>query len=48
VQLQNKNDPNISNCPSDHPFINVPKLEQEGQKLLEGLITMLYTSQCVV
>ncbi|KAH6916084.1 Symplekin tight junction protein C terminal-domain-containing protein [Coprinopsis sp. MPI-PUGE-AT-0042] len=46
-RLQNKNDPNLSNCPSDHPFIPTAKLEAEGQKLLEGLITMLYSSQDV-
>ena len=44
-QLQNKNDPNLSNCPSDHPFIPAAKLEAEGQKLLEALRTMLYSSQ---
>ncbi|KAJ7672658.1 Symplekin tight junction protein C terminal-domain-containing protein [Mycena rosella] len=43
--LQNKNDPNISFCPADHPFISVPKLEAEGQKLLEAVIALLYTSQ---
>ncbi|KAG7093905.1 hypothetical protein E1B28_007543 [Marasmius oreades] len=42
-RLQNKNDPNISNCPPDHPFISVNALEQEGQKLLETVITMLYS-----
>ncbi|KAF6752970.1 Symplekin tight junction protein C terminal-domain-containing protein [Ephemerocybe angulata] len=46
-RLQNKNDPNISNCPNDHPFIQTAKLEQEGQKLMEALITMLYSSQDV-
>ncbi|KAF8909398.1 Symplekin tight junction protein C terminal-domain-containing protein [Gymnopilus junonius] len=46
-RLQNKNDPNISFCPVDHPFIPVAKLEAEGQKLLEALATMLYTSQDV-
>ncbi|KAJ7449602.1 Symplekin tight junction protein C terminal-domain-containing protein [Mycena latifolia] len=44
-RLQNKNDPNISFCPADHPFISVPKLEAEGQKLLEAVIALLYTSQ---
>ncbi|KDR80507.1 hypothetical protein GALMADRAFT_264472 [Galerina marginata CBS 339.88] len=43
-RLQNKNDPNISFCPIDHPFISVPKLEAEGQKLLETLATILFTS----
>ncbi|KAJ7733250.1 Symplekin tight junction protein C terminal-domain-containing protein [Mycena maculata] len=44
-RLQNKNDPNISFCPADHPFISVPKLEAEGQKLFEAVIALLYTSQ---
>ena len=44
-QLQDKNDPNISMCPSDHPFISIPTLETEGHKLLEGIITMLYSSK---
>ncbi|EPQ56463.1 hypothetical protein GLOTRDRAFT_59735 [Gloeophyllum trabeum ATCC 11539] len=43
-RLQNKNDPNLAMCPSDHPFIPVAALEAEGVKLLEGIITMLYTS----
>ncbi|KAF9005927.1 Symplekin tight junction protein C terminal-domain-containing protein [Cyathus striatus] len=46
-RLQNKNDPNIASCPVDHPFISVSKLEAEGQKLLEGLIAILYSSQDV-
>ncbi|KAI0091687.1 Symplekin tight junction protein C terminal-domain-containing protein [Irpex rosettiformis] len=44
-RLQDKNDPNISMCPSDHPFISIPTLESEGHKLLEGIITMLYSSK---
>ncbi|KAJ7281804.1 Symplekin tight junction protein C terminal-domain-containing protein [Mycena rebaudengoi] len=44
-RLQNKNDPNISFCPADHPFISIPKLEAEGQKLLEAVVSILYTSQ---
>jgi symplekin len=44
-RLQNKNDPNISNVPVDHPFLPGPALEAEGMKLLESVITMLYTSQ---
>ncbi|TFK51746.1 hypothetical protein OE88DRAFT_1679157 [Heliocybe sulcata] len=43
-RLQNKNDPNLAMCPGDHPFLPVAALEQEGVKLLEGIITMLYTS----
>ncbi|KAJ3536396.1 hypothetical protein NM688_g6844 [Phlebia brevispora] len=46
-RLQNKNDPNLSMCPSDHPFISVNVLEGEGLKLLESIITMLYTSSNV-
>ncbi|KAL0953604.1 hypothetical protein HGRIS_004812 [Hohenbuehelia grisea] len=46
-RLQNKNDPNLSFCPADHPFISVAKLEAEGHKLLEGVITLFYTSQNV-
>ncbi|KAJ7634117.1 Symplekin tight junction protein C terminal-domain-containing protein [Mycena polygramma] len=44
-RLQNKNDPNVSLCPANHPFISGPKLEAEGQKLLEAVIALLYTSQ---
>ncbi|KAJ7155526.1 Symplekin tight junction protein C terminal-domain-containing protein [Mycena crocata] len=44
-RLQNKSDPNISFCPADHPFISVPKLEAEGQKLLEAVIALLYQNQ---
>ncbi|GBE86574.1 hypothetical protein SCP_0904530 [Sparassis crispa] len=43
-RLQNKNDPNLSMCPTDHPFISVPILEAEALKLLESVITVLYTS----
>ncbi|ESK96439.1 cleavage polyadenylation specificity factor [Moniliophthora roreri MCA 2997] len=42
-RLQNKTDPNISNCPSDHPFISVNNLEQEGTRHMQTVITMLYT-----
>ncbi|KDQ61760.1 hypothetical protein JAAARDRAFT_204204 [Jaapia argillacea MUCL 33604] len=44
-RLQNKNDPNLAMCPGDHPFIPVAALESEAFKLLEGIITLLYTSQ---
>lgn len=44
LQLQ-KNDPNISNVPADHPFIPALALEAEGMKLLERVITILYASQ---
>ncbi|KAK7030720.1 mitogen-activated protein kinase [Favolaschia claudopus] len=43
-RLQNKNDPNTSSCPVNHPFISAAKLEAEGQHLLENVITLLYTS----
>ncbi|KAI0820808.1 Symplekin tight junction protein C terminal-domain-containing protein [Trametes gibbosa] len=43
-RLQNKDDPNIAMCPSDHPFISVQALETEGMKLLEGVVKLLYTS----
>jgi symplekin len=46
-QLQRKEDPNIAMCPNDHPFISVPALEAEGLKLLESVITLLYTSSYV-
>lgn len=35
-------------CPTDHPFIPVAALEAEGSKLLEGVITILFTSQYVM
>ncbi|KAF7370712.1 Mitogen-activated protein kinase [Mycena sanguinolenta] len=44
-RLQNKNDPSISSCPANHPFISAAKLETEGQQLLEAVIALLYTSQ---
>jgi symplekin len=45
LQLQNKNDPNISFCPADHPFMSVPALEAEGKQMLEASLSLLYTSQ---
>ena len=39
-QLQNKNDPNLSLCPPDHPFIPFQALESEGMKLLEAILTL--------
>lgn len=45
AQLQNKDDPNLNMVPSDHPFMSVQSLEQEGLKLLEGVITTLYTTK---
>ncbi|KAF9499581.1 hypothetical protein BDN71DRAFT_1441725 [Pleurotus eryngii] len=46
-RLQNKNDPNISFCPADHPFLSVPTLEQEGQRLFDGVVNIFMTSQNV-
>ncbi|KAF8074984.1 Symplekin tight junction protein C terminal-domain-containing protein [Lyophyllum atratum] len=46
-RLQNKNDPNLSFCPPDHPFIPVAQLENEGKKLFDGLVATLYGSQHV-
>ncbi|KIK99799.1 hypothetical protein PAXRUDRAFT_822333 [Paxillus rubicundulus Ve08.2h10] len=44
-RLQNKNDPGIASIPADHPFMSAAALEAEGMKLLENVITILYTSQ---
>ncbi|KAF9072274.1 Symplekin tight junction protein C terminal-domain-containing protein [Rhodocollybia butyracea] len=46
-RLQNKNDPNLSFCPANHPFISVSQLEAEGQSLLKKVIEILYSSQSV-
>ncbi|CAE6464998.1 unnamed protein product, partial [Rhizoctonia solani] len=43
-RLQNKADPNLSMCPSDHPFISVQALETEGGDLLKKCVMILYTS----
>ncbi|KAH9888832.1 Symplekin tight junction protein C terminal-domain-containing protein [Cubamyces lactineus] len=43
-RLQNKDDPNLAMCPTDHPFISVQGLEAEGVKLLEGVVRLLYHS----
>ncbi|CUA78065.1 Symplekin [Drosophila melanogaster] [Rhizoctonia solani] len=43
-RLQNKADPNLSMCPSDHPFISAQALENEGQELLKKVVMLLYTS----
>lgn len=43
-QLQNEKDPNLSMCAGDHPYIPVVELEAEGARLLETVVTMLYTS----
>ena len=42
LQLQNKDDPNLNMCPSDHPFMSVQALETEGMKLIEYVITTIY------
>ncbi|KZP11483.1 hypothetical protein FIBSPDRAFT_800184 [Athelia psychrophila] len=41
-RLQNKNDPNLSFIPADHPFLSAAALEAEGIKLIEHVITTLY------
>ena len=47
-KLQNRNDPNLSMVPGDHPFIDAASLEVEGATLLRRLITdFLYTKQYV-
>ncbi|KIP10039.1 hypothetical protein PHLGIDRAFT_28714 [Phlebiopsis gigantea 11061_1 CR5-6] len=43
-RLQKKDDPNLSILPADHPYMSGPALEAEGGKLLEAIITLLYTS----
>ncbi|CAE6446197.1 unnamed protein product [Rhizoctonia solani] len=43
-RLQNKADPNLSMCPSDHPFISLSALDNEGQELLKKAVTILYMS----
>ncbi|KAF8677667.1 Symplekin tight junction protein C terminal [Rhizoctonia solani] len=43
-QLQNKGDPNLSMCPTDHPFVSAQALETEGGELLKKCIMILYTS----
>ncbi|KAI9064047.1 hypothetical protein FKP32DRAFT_1714615 [Trametes sanguinea] len=43
-RLQNKDDPNLAMCPTDHPFIPVQVLEAEGVKLLEGVVRLLFQS----
>lgn len=48
LQLQNKADPNLSFCPSDHPYISVTALEAEGGQFLTMIITLLYNSQYVI
>ncbi|KAF8587835.1 hypothetical protein K439DRAFT_1652134 [Ramaria rubella] len=43
-RLQNKADPNLALCPSDHPFISAIQLEAEGTKLLERVIALFFHS----
>ncbi|KAG8745157.1 hypothetical protein FRC12_014635, partial [Ceratobasidium sp. 428] len=43
-RLQNKADPNLSLCPSDHPFISAAALENEGGELVKKCIMTLYTA----
>jgi len=46
-QLQNRADPNLSLCPSGHPFIDSAALEVEGSTLLMQTMASLYTSSYV-
>jgi symplekin len=41
-------DPNVSMCPSDHPFIQTVPLEQEAMTLLQGIMTLFYSSSFVL
>ncbi|CAE6382445.1 unnamed protein product [Rhizoctonia solani] len=43
-RLQNKADPNLSMCPTDHPFVSAQALETEGGELLKKCVMILYTS----
>ncbi|KAF8518981.1 Symplekin tight junction protein C terminal-domain-containing protein [Hysterangium stoloniferum] len=46
-RLQNKADPNLALCPSDHPFISASQLEMESTKLLERVIALFFGSRNV-
>ncbi|KAG9093472.1 hypothetical protein FS749_014324, partial [Ceratobasidium sp. UAMH 11750] len=41
---RNKADPNLSLCPSDHPFISAAALENEGGELVKKCVMTLYTA----
>jgi symplekin len=43
-QLQRTAEPNLSLCRPSHPFLRSSVLEDEANKLLEELITTLFTS----
>ncbi|CAE6402237.1 unnamed protein product [Rhizoctonia solani] len=43
-RLQNKADPNLTMCPTDHPFVSAQALETEGGELLKKCVMILYTS----
>ena len=45
LQLQSRNDPNLSMCPADHPFIPVQALEDEGKQLLDYITSVLFSSE---
>ena len=45
MQLQNKDDPNLNMCPSDHPFMSIQALEAEGVRLIEYVNTTLHTTK---
>lgn len=35
-------------CPADHPFIPVAQLEAEAGRLIEAVVTTLFTNPCVM
>ncbi|KZV93110.1 hypothetical protein EXIGLDRAFT_674317 [Exidia glandulosa HHB12029] len=43
-RLQNTADPNLTSCPSNHPFINAGALEAEGNTLIQLVLTLLFSS----
>jgi symplekin len=43
--MASKGEPNLSSCPSHHPFLKAQELEEEANKLLEESITALYTTK---
>jgi Symplekin/PTA1 N-terminal len=45
VQMASKGEPNLSSCPSHHPFLKIQVLEEEANKLLEESIKALFTTK---
>ncbi|KIY64034.1 hypothetical protein CYLTODRAFT_402460 [Cylindrobasidium torrendii FP15055 ss-10] len=43
-RLQNKNDPNLSILPLDHPFLHANQLQQEGERLMHSLMSTVLTT----